>query len=120
MSFVAQELTTNQAIVGINPWVAHRNERVFGNNATEFAPERWDSKQTTPEKLAAMEQYYLAFGAGARTCIGRHISHLEMVKLIPELVKRYDFECLTERLAHCNRWFVKPDSVLCRVSRRAS
>jgi cytochrome P450 len=68
-----------------------------------------------------MDAYDLSFGAGARTCIGRHISHLEMVKLIPEIVKRYEFECLTTReggLASCNRWFVKPDPVLCRVRRR--
>lgn len=108
-------LTADQAIVGINPWVAHRNQQVFGENAAEFVPERWNPKKTSAEKLAAMDQYYLAFGAGARTCVGRHISHLEMVKLIPELIKRYDFECLTEELTHCNRWFVKPDPVLCRV-----
>ena len=67
-----------------------------------------------------MEQYYLAFGAGARTCVGRHISHLEMVKLIPEIIKRYDIEGLKDELARCNRWFVKPEPVLCRVNMRKS
>ena len=83
-------------------------------------PERWDSKQTSSEKLAAMEQYYLAFGAGARTCIGRHISHLEMVKLIPEIIKRYEFEGLKAELTRCNRWFVKPEPVPCQVRKRKS
>ena len=83
-------------------------------------PDRWDPEQTSPEKLAAMEQYYLAFGAGARTCIGRHISHLEMVKLIPEIIKRYDIEGLKDELTRCNRWFVKPEPVFCRVRTRKS
>ncbi|KAK2734140.1 hypothetical protein CKAH01_08184 [Colletotrichum kahawae] len=76
------------ALIGINPWVAHRNADVFGTNAADFVPERWDPEHTSSETLAAMEQYYLPFGAGARTCIGKHISNLEMVKLIPELVRR--------------------------------
>ncbi|KAI8300733.1 hypothetical protein K4K59_001390 [Colletotrichum sp. SAR11_240] len=82
------------AIIGVNPWVAHRNTDVFGTNAADFVPERWDPKHTSSGTLAAMEQYYLPFGAGARTCIGKHISHLEMVKLIPELVRRYEFKCI--------------------------
>ncbi|KXH44933.1 hypothetical protein CNYM01_07071 [Colletotrichum nymphaeae SA-01] len=105
-------------LVGINPWVAHRNAKVFGANAADFIPERWDPKHASSETLAAMEQYYLPFGAGARTCIGKHISSLEMLKLIPELVRRYDFECLSGELKTVNRWFVKPQKVLFSVRRR--
>ncbi|KAK0378184.1 hypothetical protein CLIM01_04429 [Colletotrichum limetticola] len=75
-------------LIGINPWVAHRNAKVFGTDAADFKPERWDPQHASSETLAVMEQYYLPFGAGARTCIGKHISSLEMVKLIPELVRR--------------------------------
>ncbi|KAK1499348.1 hypothetical protein CCUS01_00072 [Colletotrichum cuscutae] len=75
-------------LIGINPWVAHRNAKVFGTDAADFIPERWDPQHASSETLAVMEQYYLPFGAGARTCIGKHISSLEMVKLIPELVRR--------------------------------
>jgi cytochrome P450 len=115
---VEVKLTARQAVVGINPWVAHRNTEVFGRDAEDFVPERWDQEQTSQERLVAMEQYNLAFGAGSRTCVGRHISHLGLVKLIPELVKRYDFEFLGEDLTHCNRWFVKPDGLPCRIRRR--
>lgn len=107
-----------QTIIGINPWVAHRNAKVFGTNAADFIPERWDPQHASSETLAAMEQYYLPFGAGARTCIGKHISSLEMVKLIPELVRRYEFKCLSGELKTVNRWFVKPQKVLFSVRRR--
>ncbi|KAK1497076.1 hypothetical protein CTAM01_08088 [Colletotrichum tamarilloi] len=105
-------------LIGINPWVAHRNAKVFGTDAADFIPERWDPQHASSETLAAMEQYYLPFGAGARTCIGKHISSLEMVKLIPELVRRYEFKCLSGELKTVNRWFVKPQRVLFSVRRR--
>ncbi|UQC87267.1 uncharacterized protein CLUP02_12770 [Colletotrichum lupini] len=105
-------------LIGINPWVAHRNAKVFGTDAADFIPERWDPQHASSETLAAMEQYYLPFGAGARTCIGKHISSLEMVKLIPELVRRYEFKCLSGELKTVNRWFVKPQKVLFSVRRR--
>ncbi|CVL05964.1 uncharacterized protein FPRN_14156 [Fusarium proliferatum] len=56
-------------IVGINPWVAHRNSDIFGQDADEFRPERWlSSSQQTIEKKE-MEAYFMAFGLGSRTCI---------------------------------------------------
>lgn len=53
----------------------------------------------------------MAFGLGSRTCIGKNISLLEMSKLVPQLLRRFDF-VLDENLwkrdwALRNRWFVK-------------
>ena len=48
---------------------------------------------------------------GSRTCIGKNISLLEMSKLVPQLVRKFDFqlgeELEKEGLKSCNRWFVK-------------
>lgn len=45
-----------QTIVGINSWVAHHNEDIFGHDAMKFRPERWlDSKQTS-----RMEGYFFS------------------------------------------------------------
>jgi cytochrome P450 len=33
----------------------------------------------------------LQFGVGARTCIGKNISLLEMTKLLPQLVQKFGF-----------------------------
>lgn len=50
------------------------------------------------------------FGLGSRTCIGRHISHLEMSKLLPQIIRNYDFELEspTRPWHTANFWFVKP------------
>ncbi|KAF7593918.1 hypothetical protein BBP40_010620 [Aspergillus hancockii] len=74
--------------VGINPWVAHQNDKVFPK-PTDFWPERWLGSK---EEVTRMDSYFASFGFGSRTCIGRHISFLEMNKLIPQLIRKYEFE----------------------------
>jgi len=75
-------------IVGINPWVLHRNKRIFGHDADEWKPGRW--LVADADKIKYMERHLLSFGAGTRTCLGRHIAMLELSKMIPALILRYD------------------------------
>lgn len=62
------------------------------------------------------------FGLGSRTCIGRHISMLEMCKVIPRLVRDFRFTLhpsLQENEWHTrNYWFVKPLDFRVQVQRR--
>ncbi|KAH9204888.1 cytochrome P450 oxidoreductase [Leptodontidium sp. 2 PMI_412] len=93
--------------VGINPWVLHRNKRVFGEDADCFRPERW--LEADPETLRAMDRSFLAFGSGPRTCIGKNISLLEMAKIIPQLLWTFEFELAEpeEEWKLLDMWFVK-------------
>ena len=61
---------------------------------------------------------------GSRTYIGKHVSILEMSKLIPELVHRFDFT-LDPSLAApdsnwttSNYWFVQPVNFSVKVRRQ--
>ncbi|KAG8157001.1 hypothetical protein KVR01_013223 [Diaporthe batatas] len=74
--------------VGVNCWVAHRNREVWGEDADEFRPERW--LEAPEERLRAMNAMYMPFGLGSRTCIGKNISLLEISKVIPHLVRKFD------------------------------
>ncbi|KAJ5731666.1 uncharacterized protein N7483_006174 [Penicillium malachiteum] len=103
--------------VGVNSWVAHYDEQVFPN-AQKFLPERWLEAETEPEKLKEMNQMYMPFGLGSRTCLGKHISILEMSKLIPRLVRDYDLTTLRKTMDTENYWFVKPTNFDVRVSLR--
>ncbi|KAJ5646284.1 hypothetical protein N7490_002656 [Penicillium lividum] len=94
-------------VVGINTWVAHYNEQVFPD-AKAFRPERWLESETEPEKMKEMNQMYMPFGLGSRTCLGKHISILEMSKLIPRIVRDYDLTPLRDTMDTSNFWFVKP------------
>lgn len=83
-------------VVGINPWILHRDTRIFGPDADKWRPERWLDQGEA--KTRYMDQHILTFGAGKRTCLGRNIAMLELTKLVPALVLRYDM-----RLAHPDR-----------------
>ncbi|KAH7016408.1 cytochrome P450 [Microdochium trichocladiopsis] len=108
--------------VGINPWVQHRNKALFGHDADEFRPSRWLSEDT--EKVALMNRSWMPFGQGTRTCIGRHVSHLEISTLIPRLVRDFDFQLagkLAEPGASCdidNGWFAKQRGFMVTVELR--
>ncbi|KAB8256643.1 cytochrome P450 [Aspergillus pseudonomiae] len=104
-------------VIGINPWVAHHNKSVFGEDADEFRPERW---LVSAEEGQAMDRYWLPFGHGSRTCIGKNISLLEMSKLIPRIIRRFDFELANPhmKLETSNVWFVKQTNVQIRLRER--
>lgn len=93
-------------IVGCNAWVVHRRPEVFGYDVDNFRPERW--LDASPEKLKEMKGTMMQFGAGARTCIGKNISLLEIYKLVPSFLRRFEIELETpggEWRTH-NAWFV--------------
>ncbi|KAL4942583.1 hypothetical protein BDV06DRAFT_235320 [Aspergillus oleicola] len=91
-------------VVGIDPWVAHHNRSIFGADADSFRPERWLEGENHE-----MERYFMPFGLGSRTCLGKNISLLDIGKLIPQLVRNFDFDLeRKDRLVGDNRWFVKP------------
>ncbi|OWP00859.1 hypothetical protein B2J93_2552 [Marssonina coronariae] len=106
--------------VGINSWVAHRNQSVYGRDADVWRPERW-LEIGEQGRGGEVEKYSLAFGAGSRTCVGRNISLLEMSKVIPQIIRRFEFEleegCRGE-LKSVNRWFVKQQNFRGRVRAR--
>lgn len=49
-------------IVGINAWVVHYDEDVFGDDVHEFRPERWEESKDPVkiEQLKRMERSFLA------------------------------------------------------------
>ncbi|KAK1992154.1 cytochrome P450 [Colletotrichum falcatum] len=105
--------------VSVHCWVENRNELVF-EDPDEFRPERWLIEDEN--KLALMNRHWIPFGLGSRTCIGRHISMLEIAKLIPLLVRDFDFK-LQERPDESwkteNWTFVKPQNFIVTVSARS-
>lgn len=97
--------------------MTHRDRSTFGNDADEWRPERWLSNKERESKR--IERRLLTFGAGTRACIGKHISFLEIYKVVPTLLRRFEIQLVhPERDWHVeNRWFVtqtKFSVYLCR------
>ncbi|KAH8722844.1 cytochrome P450 [Phaeosphaeriaceae sp. PMI808] len=94
--------------IGANPWVIHRQKEIFGDDCDLFRPERW-----LEGNRGQLDRFFFAFGAGARMCIGRNLSWIELTKLIPSLLMRFDFELSDPSSApvqHC-WWFVKQEKL---------
>ena len=75
-------------IVGCSAWVIHRRQEVYGDDVDYYRPERW--LEADKEQLKEMNANMLQFGAGPRTCIGKNISLLEVYKLIPSFLRRFE------------------------------
>ena len=60
------------------------------------------------------------FGLGSRSCIGKNISLMEMSKLIPQVVRRFELqlERPNEEWQSKNVWFVKQKDFICKISIR--
>ncbi|GKT67738.1 cytochrome P450 pisatin [Colletotrichum tofieldiae] len=109
-------------IVAINCWVHHRNKDIFGEDADQFRPERWLIDDGA--KLSVMNRNWIPFGLGSRTCLGKNVSILEMSKLIPRIIRDFDFKLEGDAALPGgawktrNAWFLKPRNFHVRVERR--
>lgn len=74
--------------VGCNAWVIHRRPEIFGEDVDVYRPERW--LHASPEQLKSMNATMFQFGAGARTCIGKNLSLMEIYKLVPSFLRRFE------------------------------
>lgn len=71
--------------------------------------------------LDGAEVPHLQFGHGSRTCIGKHISLLEITKVIPQMVRKFDFEFAEDYKDGWTtetRWFCK-QKYECHIKPRA-
>lgn len=93
-------------IVGCNAWVLHRRPEIFGSDVDVFRPERWI--EASPEQLKEMKATMFTFGAGARTCLGKNVSLLELYKLVPTFLRNFEIERRDEsQYRHYCAWFVR-------------
>jgi cytochrome P450 len=84
---IAGHFIKGGTIVGCNAWVVHRRPEIFGEDVEVFRPERWMGDE---KKVKEMGATLLHFGMGARTCIGKNISLLEIYKVVPSVLRRFE------------------------------
>lgn len=97
---IAGHFVPGGTIVGCSAWLIHMNKGIFGEDAELYRPERWlpdeeisktaAGKDAEDRRIKEMNGTMFQFGMGSRTCIGKNISLLEIYKLVPSMLRRFD------------------------------
>lgn len=76
-----------------NAYVVQRDPELYAPDPTSYRPGRWlESK----EKANELEAASFVFGVGPRVCLGKDIAIMELYKLLPEIVRRFEMKLLDE------------------------
>jgi MGT family glycosyltransferase len=68
-------------------WIVHRDHRIY-EEALKFCPDRW-----TPSFEESLPRFaYFPFGGGARACIGRGISLIELKVILALVIRKFRIE----------------------------
>ncbi|KAL5320426.1 hypothetical protein ACEPPN_011230 [Leptodophora sp. 'Broadleaf-Isolate-01'] len=115
---VGKTFVPSGTIVGSNAWALHLKESIYGEQTDKYRPERW--LEVDDAKRSEMNNALFSFGMGARTCIGKNISLLEMYKLVPTMLRQFEISFARENsdwTLH-NAWFVKQSDFFVRIESR--
>lgn len=109
--------------VAVNAWVLHQDREVFGDDAHVYRPERWlfkEGDEAGSEKVKRMDRSMFQFGGGSHVCIGRHLAMLEMNKVLPQLLRRYQFKLVSPGtpLSHHSSFFVVQSGLFVMIKKR--
>ncbi|KAK6207097.1 hypothetical protein LQW54_007526 [Pestalotiopsis sp. IQ-011] len=117
---IAGHFVKGGTIVGCSAWIIHRRPEIFGQDVDVYRPERWlvDESLTgaarieDEKRVKEMNGTMFHFGMGSRTCLGKNISLLEIYKLVPSLLRRFElrFKDPNEEWQLVNAWFVKQNN----------
>lgn len=114
-------------LVGMNPYIVCRNKRVFGPDADDFRPDRWlredsETEDAYKERMQLWSTTQIQFGGGSRICLGRHLSYMEIYKVVATLIATFDIELddPNEKWWTSSRWFYRTKGVICNLKPRSS
>ncbi|KAI0267190.1 cytochrome P450 [Russula aff. rugulosa BPL654] len=74
----------------------NRSTEVWGEDANEFRPERWDDIPDAVKGLPSVYGHLMTFTAGAHACIGYRFSVFQIKALLFTLVRTFEFELAME------------------------
>ncbi|KAJ7767044.1 cytochrome P450 [Mycena maculata] len=70
----------------------NHNDEIWGPDAMEFLPERWESPTSIANSIPGVWGHMLTFLGGPRSCIGYRFSLVETKALLFTLIRAFEFE----------------------------
>ncbi|CAA7047261.1 unnamed protein product [Microthlaspi erraticum] len=74
----------------ISMYALGRMRSVWGEDASDFKPERWILDNGSLKHEPSYK--FMAFSAGRRACVGKHLALLQMKMIAVEVIQNYDFK----------------------------
>ncbi|KAM3436075.1 hypothetical protein MY4824_004553 [Beauveria thailandica] len=69
----------------------HLHEELFPESGA-YRPERWLGDPRGPDGVKNLSRYMVAFGRGARMCLGMQMAYAELYMMIASMMRRLDLE----------------------------
>jgi cytochrome P450 len=70
-------------------YVIGRSQEIWGDDAAEWKPERW---LETGGDQASIDTGFVAFGKGARSCIGREVAMMAISDVVERMLKKWEIK----------------------------
>ncbi|KAI6351572.1 hypothetical protein MCOR25_009867 [Pyricularia grisea] len=132
---IAGHFVPGGTIVGVSAWLIHNNKDIFGDDVDVYRPERWlvdeelvkaagpagdEVRAREEQRIKEMSGMMMQFGMGSRTCIGKNISLLEIYKVVPSLLRRFEieFKYPEQEWELVNAWFIRQNNFWVRFKTR--
>ncbi|KAI0415518.1 cytochrome P450 [Xylaria grammica] len=71
-------------VLSVPTYTIHHSKEIWGEDADEFRPERWETATTRQQNA------FIPFSYGPRSCVGRNVAEMEMKMIAATWLRRYN------------------------------
>ncbi|KAI0503239.1 cytochrome P450 [Xylaria bambusicola] len=100
-------------VLSVPTYTIHHSKDIWGPDADEFRPERWENA-TTRQRNA-----FIPFSYGPRSCVGRNVAEMEMKMIASTWLRRYDVFLRQEVMETREGFLRKPLALEIGLKRRS-
>ena len=100
------------SVVSVPAYTVHHSTEIWGPDADEFRPERWET--VTERQKGA----FIPFSYGPRSCVGRNVAEMELALIVATVFRRYEFELYQKMLETREGFLRKPLECMIGVRKR--
>lgn len=101
-------------VLSVPSYTMHHSKAIWGDDADEFRPERWDSL------TARQKNAFIPFSTGPRACVGRNVAEMEMKLIVATWARRYNVYLRQDHMDTREGFLRKPLGLEIGITRRSS